>query len=107
MRKVKGGMIMINNKKGLSAIVATLMIILLVLIAVGIIWVVVRNVVESGTQNIDIGAKCLEVDVRATAVSPTNQVTLERGAGGINIDEANGGVVIVFTDGLNSESFDL
>lgn len=34
------------NKKGLDAVVTTLIIILLVLVAVGIIWVVARNVVQ-------------------------------------------------------------
>ena len=40
-----------NNKKGLSTIVATLLIILLTLVAVGIIWIVIRNVVQTGTDS--------------------------------------------------------
>jgi flagellin-like protein len=49
------------EKKGLSAVVTTLIIILLVLVAVGIIWVVVRNVVEEGGSTIDLSVKCLDV----------------------------------------------
>lgn len=87
-----------NNKKGLSTIVATLLIILLTLVAVGIIWVVVRNVVQGGSQQVDIDTKCLQANVVATHVAnatPTNfSVTLSRQGG----DEAIGGVKLVFTN---------
>jgi len=91
----------LGQKRGLSAIVATLLIILLTLIAVGIIWVVVRGLVEGGSEDIDISARCLEVDVRATEVVPVAgeagnySVTLDRRAGGGDID---GVVVNVFND---------
>lgn len=57
-----------NNKKGLSAIVATLIIILLVIVAFGIVSVVVRQTVTSGAEQIELNAKCLEVEIRATKV---------------------------------------
>ena len=87
---------MIRNKKGLSTVVTTLIIILLVLVAVSIVWVVVRAFIESGVETIDYTAKCLQVDVRATAVTGTNpyDVTLKRGAGG----EAIAGIRFVFLD---------
>lgn len=86
---------MIYNKKGLSTIVTTLIIILLVLVAIGIIWVVIRGVVEQGTSQIDINTKCLSVDVRATAAKcgGTNcwvMVTKKTGTEAIN------GVAFVF-----------
>ena len=78
-----------ENRKGLSAVITTLIIILLVLVAVGIIWVVVRNVVEQGAEQIDISTKCVAVDVRAVSVAesvPGNySVTLNRRAGGGDI----------------------
>lgn len=92
------------EKRGLSTIVATLIIILLVLIAVGIIWVVVRGIVESGAEQIDITAKCLNIDVRASGVVPVvgetgnYSVTLERRAGGEDID----GVKINFFNGTET-----
>jgi len=94
-----------KNKRGLSAIVATLIIILLVLVAVGIIWVVVRNLIQEGAESIDIGTKCIAVDVRAVSVTPVvneagnYSVTLRRTAGG----EAIGGVKIsLFNNTVNS-----
>ena len=43
-----------ESKKGLSAVVTTLIIILLVLVAVGIIWVVVQNIVTEGAESISL-----------------------------------------------------
>jgi len=87
---------MYNNKKGLSTIVATLLIILLTLVAVGIVWVVVRGVVQNASGNVDIEAKCLQANIIATNVDNTSatsfDVTLSRQGGGDEI----GGVKLVF-----------
>ena len=90
---------MINNKRGLSTVVTTLIIILLVLVAIGIIWIVVRGVIETGAKSADYAVKCLQVDVRATAVDCTGDpascnITLTRKAGGENI----GGIKLIFHD---------
>ena len=87
---------MIRNKKALSTVVTTLIIILLVLVAIGIIWVVINNVVTEGSDSINYSSKCLEIDVKATAVSAcafnSCEVTLKRNAGG----DAFEGVKLVF-----------
>ena len=95
---------MLNNKKGLSAIVATLMIILLVLIAVGIIWVVVKNVVDSGAEDIEKGAKCMGVDLSITSAKLNAgyyEVVVERGAD----DEELAGVKLIFSN-ADGKSYD-
>ncbi|HEB47141.1 MAG TPA: hypothetical protein ENI22_01595 [Candidatus Pacearchaeota archaeon] len=85
---------MTTGKRGLSAVITTLIIILLVLVAVGIIWVVVRNLLQEGAEQIDISAKCLSVDMSAVSVtavanaSGDYSVTLKRKAGG----DAIGGI---------------
>jgi flagellar basal body-associated protein FliL len=94
-----------GNKKGLSTIVATLLIILLTLVAVGIIWVVIRNVVQGGTDQVNIDAKCIQSNVVATKVVSTTDnlhfnVTLSRQGG---TDEI-GGVKLVFTNADESAS---
>jgi len=96
------------EKRGLSAVVTTLIIILLVLVAVGIIWVVIRNVVEEGSEQIKTSVKCLAVNVKATAVECNYEaglcnVTYERGPGGEAID----GIRLVYSDGINSVSNDI
>lgn len=60
-----------RGKKGLSGIVTTLIIILLVLVAVGVIWGVVNNLLSSGTSSLNKNAMCLELDVKATKVVHT------------------------------------
>lgn len=89
---------MIQNKRGLSTVVTTLIIILLVLVAIGIIWVVISNVVTEGSENVDYSVKCFEIDVKATAVANcvtgSCDVTLKRGAGGEDIS----GVKLVFSN---------
>jgi len=100
-----------KNQKGLSTIVATLIIILLVLVAVGIIWVVVRNVIQGGTEQIDINTKCIEVGVSATKVECIEtadggndgncSITVSRNAGNDEI----GGVKLVFANEIGEENF--
>jgi hypothetical protein len=85
-----------KQKKGLSTVVTSLILILLVLVAIGLIWLVIRNLVEEGSGQIEIGTKCLQIDIRATAVTCASSsdcnVTLTRRSGGDDI----GGVVLVF-----------
>jgi len=91
---------MLGDKKGLSTIVVTLIIILISLVAVGIVWVVVRNVIQTGTGNIEWDTKCIVTDVGATAancsavgVSRICDITLQRSGTG---NDAIGGVKLVF-----------
>lgn len=97
-----------ENKRGLSAIVATLIIILLVLVAVGIIWVVVRNLIQEGSEQIDISTKCIAIDLRAVSVAPVadeagNYSVTLRLAGGEIID---GVKIALFNDATNSGVLD-
>jgi len=89
---------MIQNKKGLSTIVIILIIVLLGLVAAGIIWAVVKGIINVGVGQIDISAKCINVDVKAISVvnvSETNYtVILKREVGGDEI----AGVKIIFTN---------
>jgi hypothetical protein len=92
-----------ESRKGLSTIVATLIIVLLVLVAVGIIWVVIRNVVESGAEQIDITNKCLAIDLQAVSVNETSagvyDVTIERSDGSA---EVLGGIKVNILNGTDS-----
>lgn len=88
-------------------VVSTLLIILLVLVAIGIIWVVVKNLIDSGVSQIDYNTKCLDIEVKATAISCSGDpaicdVTFERTGSGT--DEI-AGIKLVFRDstaGTNS-----
>ena len=95
---------MINNKRGMSMIVSTLIIILLVLVAIGIVWVVVKNLIDAGTDQISYNSKCLDVDIKAKTVTNTSltnySVTLLRTGSGEDI----AGIKLVFFNASDSTS---
>jgi len=98
---------MISNKKGLSTVVTTLIIILLVLVAIGIIWVVIRGVIDTGSGQIDTGVACPLIDVKVINVSSicdsgSCDVTVYRSSGG----EDFSGLKIVFSNATDSNSVD-
>tara|TARA_Y100000310_G_scaffold77162_1_gene73727 strand:+ start:12048 stop:12491 length:444 start_codon:yes stop_codon:yes gene_type:complete len=96
-----------NNKRGISSIVVSLMMIVLVLVAVAVIWGVITNILESGTEQINLGTKCLDVDVKATnlicsgANNDVCSVTVTRNPGGDEI----GGVKLVFTSSTGTGNY--
>jgi len=96
------------NKKGLSAVVTTLIIMLLVLVAVGIVWVVIRSVIEGGGGQVEAKAKCIGVDLQIVSAADCNSgatscnVTVERNPGGGDI----AGVKLIVTDGVTSLTVD-
>src|SRR3989304_7922796 len=68
-----------RSKKGLSDIVANLLVILLVLVAVGIVWAVVRNVIDRGAEDIELGQFTYDLNIESAYVSGTNiVVTVKR-----------------------------
>lgn len=60
------------NKRGLSAIITTLLVVLLVLVAIGIVWGVIRNILQKGAEDVASSTSCLNLDVRATSVNCNN-----------------------------------
>ena len=63
-----------TNKKGLSTVVTTLIIILLVLVAIGIVWVVVRGLIGTTEGQINIQQKCIGIDLEIDSASCTGAV---------------------------------
>lgn len=97
-----------KNNKGLSTVVTTLIIILLVLVAVGIIWGVVNNLLGKSTGTIETSTKCLDVDVRATKVIQggdldSYNVTLYRTPTG---DDEVGAKLVFVSETGNTEALD-
>jgi len=96
---------MINNKRGLSDIILTLIMILLVLVAVGVVWAVASGVINKGAGKVDLGTRCLDVDIKAialktgTLIPSSYNLTLTRGAGGDNLA---GVKIVLFSDSNNT-----
>jgi len=51
------------NKKGVSSIVATVLLILLVLVMIFLIWFFIRNFIQSGSEQIPYSSQCLKIGV--------------------------------------------
>ena len=60
--KMKGGKM--KNKKALSDIVATVLIVLLALAAIAIVWSFIRPTIEKTGTSIDLSQKCFEAEVK-------------------------------------------
>ena len=95
------------NKKGLSAVVTTLIMILLTLVAVGMIWLVVTNIVGDTTDRIGSLTECIDAKIEVTAVNCADggnsslcDVSLYNDAGGKLVD----GVRLVFYNSTDTSS---
>jgi hypothetical protein len=92
------------KKRGLSTVVTTLIIILLVLVDIGTVWAVVHKVIQGGVETTGSSFNCLEIDVTANSISGcvfgggdyTCKVTFTRKAGGGEI----AGLKVIFYDGV-------
>jgi len=91
-------------KRGLSTIVSTLLILLLVFVAVGILWVVVRNVVMQGTEQVSLGKFTLDLAIDQVQLNnETNSfsIKIKRNPG----DGEFVGIKVIVFDEDNSEIF--
>jgi len=92
-----------GNKKGLDAVVTTLIIILLALVAIGIIWVVIVNVINNSANQISLEKFSLGLNIKNAGVSGSDLVVnVKRTVGQGNLT----GVRFVFYDGANSITID-
>ncbi len=101
----------VKSKKGLSAIVVTLIIIVISLVAVGVVWVVVNNLLKSGTGGADIAQKCLNAVVDVTKVNCSNGATtkvcdVQFTRSGTGSDDL-GGVKLVFKNATSGATSSL
>jgi len=97
-----------REKKGVSAVVATVLLILITLMAIGILWIFIKPMVE---KNLEEGASCFELRDQAEIVQGdytyyNNTVTslvIKRGFKGGEIK----GYRVSINFGADSEAFDL
>lgn len=70
------------RKRGLSPVVANVLIILLVIAAVAIVWAVVRPAIEDTGEQIGTGTDCITLDFEILSCDSTGNVVVRRNAGG-------------------------
>ncbi len=91
-----------TDKKGVSTVIVTVILITLSLVAVGIVWAVINSIIKQKSENIETGGAVtlnLKVDKVAVGANGGIDVGISRGAG----EGALGGVAIVISDGTNSQ----
>lgn len=90
-----------KNRKGLSTIVVTLIIILISLVAIGIVWVVVRNVLSSGSKDVSLGKFTVNLGIRNAYEQAGNiSVDIRREVGKGELVK----IKFILSDGKNSET---
>lgn len=66
-----------NNKKGISTIIATIMMILFVLIAAGVVWVIIQNLLTEQTEDISSGLERITLSIVEDSITLTDtQISL-------------------------------
>jgi len=79
-----------NNKKGLSDVITTVLIVLLTLVAVGLLWGFLSPLFLESGEKINTAKACLSVDltIAGCVVDGNNaDVTVRRGAGDADLGE--------------------
>jgi flagellin-like protein len=88
------------NKRGISNIIATLLLVLLAIVLIGILWVIIRNLVSSSSQGISLGGLTLDLKIQqATKASNNLSVVVQRQPGTGNLV----GINFVVSDGSTDE----
>ena len=94
---------MFKDKRGLSTIVVTLILIVLSLVAVGVVWVVISNLLNTGTQqaNFQFGTLFLNLKIDKVFMDSNGNllVTVSRGTGQGDLKEID----FIVSDGKNSQ----
>jgi hypothetical protein len=72
----------LKQKKGVSGVITTLLIILLVLVALGITWVTIRSILEKGSSGLSLEQLTLDLDIRDAYIEDNLvKVNVRRGSG--------------------------
>ncbi len=86
------------SKRGLSTIITTLIMILLTLVAVGMIWLVVMNILKSSAEDINIGKFTIDLDIKSVQIDNNNvMIKIKRNVGAGEIS----GLKFAVSDGFN------
>jgi len=93
----------VQGKRGLSTVVTTLIIVLLVLVAIGIIWFVIRNLLTETSEEIELGFTTSNLKIESAKIIDglDAEVRIKKGVGNDKIDK----IKIVLTNEKNSQVF--
>jgi len=96
------------EKRGVSDIITTVLLILIVLAAIGIVWAIISNFLGSSTEQIDLGAGFSQLEIVDNSIkylpSDAIQLKVKRDSNPGNI---TGLRVIVESENGNTQSYDI
>lgn len=89
------------NKRGLSNVIVTLIIIVISLIAVGLVWGVAQQIISEGVEDISLAGFKIAIRIPNAEIDGSNIiVNVKRNVGSGNLT----GIKFIFSDEKNSES---
>ncbi len=93
---------MMKNNRGISSIIATLILLLLTIVLVGIVWAVVSGIVKTSSEGATSGTKCFSsgIDIKSASCTQAGvcNVTVQRISGTDTI----GGLRVVFMNAVGA-----
>ncbi len=91
------------NKKGMSTIITTVIMIVLVLVAVGVVWAIVQNILTESADDISLGSLKIRLNIEKVKITDVGvDVQVKRSAGEANLV----GINFIISDGENTEVFE-
>jgi len=88
------------EKKGLSMVITTLIMVLLVLVAIGIVWVVIKNMISESVDEVSLGKITIDLKIENVDIKEGNiRINVKRNAGTGNLT----GIKFIISDGTNIE----
>ena len=97
---------MTKNKKAFSPVITTLIIISVSLLSIGFVWIVVKNIVQDGAENVSLNKLVLSAKIEKISINNTSndvKLTLKRNS---EIGRVTG-VKFIFSDGMNTEIIEM
>lgn len=89
------------NKRGISNVIVTLIIIVISLVAIGLVWGVVRNIISEGAEDISLAGFKINIKISSAGINGNNiNVNVKRNVGEGNLT----GIKFIFTAGEDTEA---
>jgi cysteine-rich repeat protein len=91
---------LLRNKKGISGIIVTLIMVVLSIVAITIVWGVIKNTIDDESSKISVSQLRLDLEIKAAYMDGLDGgiVSVKRNPGGDEIT----GINFIFSDGSNS-----
>src|SRR3990167_5776507 len=90
-----------GDKKGVSAVITTLLIILISIVAIAVVWVVIQNLVSEGSSDVSLDRFAFNIVIRSAYIDGQDvKISVHRNAGGGDLQ----GIYFIFHNGTDSIS---